>query len=300
VVKVWDATSGVELHTLRGHYRRVTATLFVGSNWIITASEDGSAKSFNIATGMGNSQLAAPRPAPSDPSLEDSRAELAAEYAEVMQRANQMAENELFEQAAEEYSAAVALRPLYAEPNLRLGDCLLALDRLPEAIEGYRNAVKLRPESGWIMYRLGAALVRSDQAEEAIAVLRQSVHALPDNARARLLFGKLLLETRHFEAAKTEFAEATNLLPNSHEALYGLAVAHAGLHQWQKATVLFTDIINVHPDYAPAYGGLVNAILSADPRRAREAKGWADLARQQGVEIDGATSKRLENAAQNL
>lgn len=298
-VKIWDARNGSELKTFRIHFRRVTGIEFLDRQRVITVSEDGSAKSIGALTGVPDA-LSGKRPqATADRPQEDPRVELAAAYATAMQDAHRLVEQQLYQQAADAYRAAAKLRPLYGEPYLQLGDCLLALDDPSDAIDAFRQAAKLQPDSGWSLYRLGIALAKSKQNGEAIETLRNACNLLPDNVAARMLLGRLLLDGRQFASAQSEFQEAVALSPKSHEAVHGLAAAHAALHQWYKAIELYKQIVETKPDYGPAYSGLIDAILNADPRRAREAHGWAEVAQQQGIKLLPGTAERLRAALQH-
>ena len=54
-VQVWDASTGVELKTLRGHTSIVRSVVFSNDGtWIVSGSDDNSVRVWDASTGVGS------------------------------------------------------------------------------------------------------------------------------------------------------------------------------------------------------------------------------------------------------
>jgi WD40 repeat protein/cytochrome c-type biogenesis protein CcmH/NrfG len=294
LIKVWDNLNGMELATFRGHMRGVTGLVFVNEHWLVSASADGSAKAWDLATGISQSVPDRIAAEPTVDSATDPRITEAARYAEIVEQADRFVEQEQFDQAAERYRSAVELRPRYAEPHLCLGECLLQLEQVGDAIDAFKRAVELQPNSGWKRYRLGAALLTAGDKSRAVKTLTEAIELFPDAAQIRVCLANALSSQDRYMEAIHEFQEAAKMLTNSYEVEHGLGVAYRGLRKWKEAEQHLRRAIDLHRDFAPAYSALVDVILSADPKRAKEAQSWVQLAATQNLEIRPETKKRLE------
>ena len=76
-----------------------------------------------------------------------------------------------FEVAAKMYRKAIQLDTQDSRPLISLGECLTALERLPEAIQSYRAGIELKPHYAEADARLmlAEALERIDKIPEAIS-----------------------------------------------------------------------------------------------------------------------------------
>ncbi len=171
---------------------------------------------------------------------------------------------------------------------------MLHLEQVGDAIDAFERAVSLQPNSGWKRYRLGAALLAAGDKSRAVQTLGKALEQFPDAAQIRLCLANALLSQDRYTEAITEFQEAAKMLSNAYEVEHGLGVAYAGLRQWKEAEQHLRRSIDLNRDFAPAYSVLIDAILSADPKRAQEAQSWVQLAETQKLEIRGETKQRLQ------
>jgi TPR repeat len=68
--------------------------------------------------------------------------------------------------------------------------------------------------------------------------------------------GNACYERGELEAARDHFARALELAPNSVPARYNLGVVHRDLENWERAWILFIDVIARNPQAAAAYNNL--------------------------------------------
>jgi tetratricopeptide (TPR) repeat protein len=293
VVKTWDVATNMELCTFRGHQDRITGIAFVGDRWIITASADGSAKAWDATSGKEG--LPSPKTAhsPSSPST-DPREKQAAEYAKLIQEANDLSNQQNYSKAIEKFREAIRLRPHYAELHSCMGDCLFAAGKVPEAIESFRTAVRLQPDSGWYNYNLGIALLSIDRNREAITALKKGRDLFPDLFPLRLALGNALSHEKQYTDAIAEFQAAIKLKPQSAKAHHGLAVAHGQLQQWGPAKKELQKTIDLDCKYAPAYSDMIEVLLASGT--SQQAARWAEQAQVYDVSIRPDTLKKLQQA----
>ncbi len=298
VVKTWDAATGTEICTFRGHQNRITGIVFVADRWIVTASADGSAKAWDATSGKRG--LPAP-PTNRFRSAEsaDPRVAQAAHYATFIEEANRLQKRHLYDTAANRFRDAVQLRPRYAEPHACLGECLLELGKAQQAITSFKTAVQLQPNSGWYKYRLGVALIAAGEKSEAVVALREASRLLPDLGPLRVSLGSELLGQGQYSDAAGEFREAVKLSPRSPEAHHGLGLAYARLRQWNSAEGEFKKSIELERKYAPAYSDLIECILASGAPSPRQAAYWAQLAGSLGVTIRQDSMEKLQRALSN-
>jgi protein O-mannosyl-transferase len=86
-------------------------------------------------------------------------------------------------EAAEQFTAALNIRPDYAEARSNLGFALVALGRYEEAISEFRKALQTKPQ-GKTYFLLGNALNLRGKTAEAIVEYRHALAVDPDQAGA--------------------------------------------------------------------------------------------------------------------
>ena len=85
-----------------------------------------------------------------------------------------------FQDAAQRYRHAIALKPDYAEAWSNLGTVLDLVERRQEAVEAYRRAVALKPELTAAYVNLASSLWEQGKIGEAISVYNYALSIDPD------------------------------------------------------------------------------------------------------------------------
>lgn len=293
VIKVWSTTDGLELATLRGHLAAISSLQFVSTDTFVSASEDGSARAWNVSTvsEVPLAELGSRPPSPMTQALPPTD-----EYAEAIEKAGEFMTQERHAEAVECYQKATTIRPRYAEAHRCLGEALLGAGWHSEAVSAFRKATELRPDSGWSWHQFGNALELIGDASGARTAYGKAAELLPALVDAHLSVGRLLLSENRFGEALQAFGRALEARPGSPEALHGAGLAHAGEGRWVQAIDALKKAIDVKRDYADAYSDLIDVLIATDPGRAEEARGWAQLAQSQGLVLRPETVRRLEEA----
>jgi Flp pilus assembly protein TadD len=89
-----------------------------------------------------------------------------------------------YEEALEQFQAAVEADPRDAESWVMLGDSFMRSGRLPAAIARYQEAVQIRPDAP-AHNSLGFAYLRAGRLDNAIAEFREALRLRPDDPQAQ-------------------------------------------------------------------------------------------------------------------
>ncbi len=152
-----------------------------------------------------------------------------------------------FEQALEEYKAALRFNADRPESQAEMGSLLLARGRADEAIAAFRRALELDPTFAPAAVNL-ADLFRSHGLEpEAEAVLAKAVKADPTAPAPRHALGLSFARQKRTPEALAALGEAARLAPDNarYAYVYGVALHDAGRRA--EATKVIESALARHP-----------------------------------------------------
>ncbi|MGM0586091.1 MAG: tetratricopeptide repeat protein [Pseudomonadota bacterium] len=132
--------------------------------------------------------------------------------------------------ALELYRRAAEAGPENFDAQLDLARALALCDLTEEALARFEQAHARWPEAR-VKGPMAAALFRLDRTQEALALAHEALAQGLDSAELRCLLGQIRLETGEPARAAAEFRAALERQPQLRDALMGLAVAHARLHE---------------------------------------------------------------------
>jgi tetratricopeptide (TPR) repeat protein len=155
--------------------------------------------------------------------------------------------------------AARALRDPQIDTLLAIA--LRRIGRNEDALLRLKRAIKRRPPFGAAFHELGFLLFSMERHNEAIEVLSRGHQLLPMMPELSILLGTVFLACRNFPDAKLHYTQALNISPNSSDAMYGLAMAHWRLCEYQAAADLFRRCLMHNPDDVSARLGLGHCLL---------------------------------------
>jgi tetratricopeptide (TPR) repeat protein len=154
------------------------------------------------------------------------------------------------------------------ETDTLLAIALRRIGRNEDALSRLKRATKRRPPFGAAFHELGFLLLSMERYNEAIEVLSRGHELLPMMPELSILLGNVFLGCRNFPNAKVCFARALNISPNSADAMYGLAVAHWRLCEYQAAADLFRRCLMHNPNDVSTWLGLGHCLLELGQRDA--------------------------------
>jgi tetratricopeptide (TPR) repeat protein len=140
-----------------------------------------------------------------------------------------------YQEAAEEFAAAVAADPRSARALVNLGTALAQLGEIESAIERYAYALTIDPNQMTAHFNLGSSLVELGRAPEAIPHLKAVLQSTPYDAEAQLLMARAQVATGDDWASLEYFKQAAELDPTSIDAVTGGAAALVRLRQFARA-----------------------------------------------------------------
>ena len=135
-----------------------------------------------------------------------------------------------------------------AEVDMQLAAALRQAGRVDDALSRLRRAIKRQPPNPKAFYELGCALASTKHHDEAADVFARGRDIAPMVVEFSIQLGRVFLERRDFTSAQRAFARALEISPGSHDALSGIALAHQGTGEYQKAAEHFRRCLAAKPD----------------------------------------------------
>ncbi|HEX4999262.1 MAG TPA: tetratricopeptide repeat protein, partial [Terriglobia bacterium] len=155
-------------------------------------------------------------------------------------------------EAEAEFRAAVTLRPDYAPAQFNLGIALAEQGAGEKAIEHYRLALAADPNLYRAHVNWGMALANAGKTDEAAAHYSQALGFNPEDASAHMGMGNLLAGQGKPEEALSHFTRAIRTAPGDPLAHFNAGIIYQRLGRDQEAAAEFEATLKIKPDYAPA------------------------------------------------
>ncbi len=143
-----------------------------------------------------------------------------------------------------------------------LGNALRARGDLARAIEEYRAALAAKPDYAQARYNLGTALQAQGNVEQAIQELRRAIDLDPSDASAHYNLGNALLSARRFDAAITAYRGAIAIEPGHASAHNNLGNAYRVQDRLNDAMTHYRLALQAQPAHADANNNLGNLLRS--------------------------------------
>ncbi|CAN2535267.1 Photosystem+I+assembly+protein+Ycf3 [Methylocapsa aurea] len=160
-----------------------------------------------------------------------------------------------FDEAVDDYRAAVALRPGSGELRCNLAIALTELGRGAEAAAHYAKAAECAPDRPEIWYNLANALAEIGPAAQVEAAFLRAIELEPRLVEAQANFGRWLMQRGRWSEAAARLTIAVRLAP---AAAYwnNLAVVLQELGRHSEAIVCYESALTLQPDLADAHYNL--------------------------------------------
>jgi tetratricopeptide (TPR) repeat protein len=185
-----------------------------------------------------------------------------------------------YEEAVNEFSAAVAADPTSARALVNLGTALAKVGDLDAAVVKYREALSVEPDQTTAHFNLGSSLLEEGRPGEAIPHLEAVLRAAPYDAQAHLLMAQALVAAGNDRASLEHFERVAELDPGSADAVTGGAAALVRLGRYGQAESVLDAGHRRIPDsgvIAFALGRLLAACPEAEIRDGKRALELAQM-----------------------
>ena len=180
----------------------------------------------------------------------------AAEVAQHLAAASDFESKQLYQQAEQEYRAALQLDSDNATLQAALGHALVEEKKWDEAISTLRRATALQPDDAIAHNNLGVALQTVGNAAEAKSEFREAIRLKPDYLEAHSNLGKAMEKQNDLIGAITEFREVMRLKPDDAENHFHLGSAYYKQGNSGPAVDEYREAIRLQPGFALAHYSL--------------------------------------------
>ncbi len=139
---------------------------------------------------------------------------------------NKLAEQNRFAEAAEQYQAALKLKPNELAARINLGNAMAAMGKPQDALTQFQEALKSQPNCGDALINAGNALIELNQFSKARDYFSKATQANPRNAEGWCGLACVLERLNQNTDAAKAYSKAFELDPNNRRAKEGLQELH--------------------------------------------------------------------------
>jgi tetratricopeptide (TPR) repeat protein len=156
------------------------------------------------------------------------------------------AKSERYEEAIEDYTQAILIKPDYASAYNSRGGAKFDLGNYEGALEDYSQALQFKPDSDSYYYNCAAARRRLAQYWEAIKDYTQSLRLAPTKAQAYCYRGLVKSYLDRHEEAINDYLQALELDPGCVNALANLGMSYLLQRDFNHAQKYFDAALNIY------------------------------------------------------
>jgi tetratricopeptide (TPR) repeat protein len=236
--------------------------------------------------------------------------------------------DERFDNAIEQFRAAIRLRSDDERAHVALADVLVAAGKLSDAEQALKDAIRTVPRSGQARYNLGRlydlqqkwsdaaqmfeaagdfnpvvgldylyqTIARSylslPDFDAAVAAATKRIDANPNNAEAHRVLGDLYLQQGRDDEALTELLAALLINPQSAQSYGGIAQAHLRAARYPEAEEASRRALEIDPAHTASRYALAMTLIRSG--RADEGAKELERYRQLKAEVEQREQRDLE------
>ena len=163
---------------------------------------------------------------------------------------------QMLAESADEFEAAMRLKPDLPQAHNNLGSVFMDLGRLPDAKTEFDEALQREPNDEELQFNLGLLAERMGRYDEAIEHLHASIRVKPDSAEAYEVLGNTLESAGRNDEAIEAYRSATRLDPSNAEAHHNLGAALGRAGKLPEAVAEFQDTLRLNPQSVNADSSL--------------------------------------------
>jgi len=161
-----------------------------------------------------------------------------------------------WDEAVQQYLAAVAIDPGYLEAQLNLSDAALKAGRPDVAQEHLRAVLAIQPENAQAWNVLGLLLDQQGESPAALEHLDHAVQLAPTDPRIRLNRALALIHLARADEAQAELEEALRLDPAYAKAHFNLGLLLLQRGRNAEGIEHLRRALEIEPGYAEARAAL--------------------------------------------
>ena len=185
-----------------------------------------------------------------------------------------------YQEAADEFGAAVEADPTSARALVNLGTSLAQLGDLDGAVERFQQALAIDPRQTTANFNLGNIFFSQGQQAEAIPHLEVVLEDTPYDGEAHLLLARAQVATGNEFDSLVHFRKAAELDPASEGAVLGGAAALVRLHQYGRAIPVLEAGLERMPASSSITFALARLLAGSPDADVRNGERAYDLAQQ--------------------
>ncbi|MBF0428939.1 MAG: tetratricopeptide repeat protein, partial [Magnetococcales bacterium] len=151
-------------------------------------------------------------------------------------------------ESIQNYDDFLKQNPDHATALMERGSLLLSIQLPKRAMKDFSRARSLQPKDGEILRLYADAMTTMNRLPEAIAVLDEAIANEPNNPESYLQRGSLQATQRHFKQAAEDFQKGVNLDPKNPTLLANLGLIHFLLGNFKQAEQIFQQSATLQPN----------------------------------------------------
>ncbi len=182
----------------------------------------------------------------------------------VVEQANLLRNQDLFEQATTNYIDAIKLDINDYQAYHNLGLCLAKNNRLVEAIGFYRHALYINPKFSWSYHCLGQALFWQGKLDEAIECSHQAINCNSNVPVFHHQLGKNLAKKGDLKNAIAAFSKAISIDPDFCLSYCDLGDILFQQKRLEEAKKCYQKVIQLKPHYGWFHFNLGKVLAAQD------------------------------------
>lgn len=172
--------------------------------------------------------------------------------AAMMEKANQLLQDEKLEEAAAVYQDILRAEPKNTSAMIGLGAAKMRAGKYADAEVALKKCLTIEPENETAHFTLGITAFKQGRHREAMTSFEKSLAKNPQNARAHHYLGIISTKMNLLERAEREFKSALAIDPTFGDAHFNLAVLYVSWDppKWDLARSNYADALKkgVKPD----------------------------------------------------
>jgi tetratricopeptide (TPR) repeat protein/uncharacterized membrane protein len=173
------------------------------------------------------------------------------------------------DEAINDFSKAIELKPDYAMAYNNRGTIFLNENRKDEALNDFNKSIELEPGYANVYYNRGNLFLNEKRNEEAMNDFNKAIELDPGFVEPYIMRGTLFKYQKRNDDALSDFNKAIELKPGYAIAYYNRGVLLMNGNRIEEAMNDFNKAIELKPDYVKAYYNL--GILLSNKKRYEEA-----------------------------
>lgn len=170
----------------------------------------------------------------------------------------------LYDNAEEQFRAAIAISPEYADAHLSLGNIYFEKKLYDKAIEETEKAAKLNPDVVSSHFNIGNAYLKMGRYDDAVKEYAMFLDKQPFHLEANNNLGNVYYKMGRYDDAIKQFKKALQIKANYMDAWYNLANTYMAKGEYDAAINTYKDLLKEKPSNYKARNNLSNIYVKLD------------------------------------